>query len=208
MNSVAAQEKRRLECKQGHLNMAREADSMNLINLCGAIATWASEQDTKVYMPQSANKNTKSTKVEIIKGKEIRANPPVHELIESGDEALFGLLEQVPSLAEGQRATATDVDMHRNHKGEHFLALVFDEDDAGMLGNERADVWESLGKITGEGLEWRDYNPDLMLAYFRPGSISQRESVLLGKVAKGLLPMAIDLSPAQMPSAYQLSQPS
>jgi len=113
------------------------------------------------------------------------------------------LPEEVPSVLEARQVKAETVTVRPGKEGEYYVSVVFNEDDAAALIEERKAVWgviAQLGRFSAQDIPWLDTRePDVQLGYvatdpYRDGPLD----ILVDKLEESIeavLPFAVQFSP-------------
>lgn len=209
MKISSSQERPKVSVSRTKLSVFRRAGSPELSDLCeNLIAQCVSYPGVEVYKPDRGT--TKSTRVELIKGKEVLdnlrfLNPKWFQ--ESDTHAR--LHEEVPSLKGSRPVQAVAVNVNHNPRKESFISLHLDGPDKDTLSEERHQAWEALEEMIGldpGSLSWRDYAPDIKLAFAPSWSIPEYKANVIGHALRALMPLAITLDAAELPADSMLGR--
>ena len=138
------------------------------------------------------------TCTQLIKRKELLANRHALNLKEIDSKTVASrLVMSLPTVLSPITATAETLDVHRNKQGERYLSLMFSEETGFDLDYERRGIWrvlESIADPNSGGLRWRNYDPDIRLAYINK-YVPENVVTNIGRYISKMLPFAVELDP-------------
>lgn len=179
------------------LSIFRSVNGQNLARLYNDLLIPLEQKVKGIELPYDRRGEKVSPRTQIVKHKELWQNrgligPQLAEL-----SLQDVLTEKLPELELAKIAQIERVEVDRCRRGDQYMQLFFGEESSEDLAVERANVWWAIEEVAGEAdLDWKDYSPDIRLAFFE--RTIQESSV--DKVADYIskhLPMSVTLGPVE-----------
>lgn len=186
------------------LSFFRLSKGQKLGELCVAMSVVA-QKNPGIELPTNPRSGAVIPRVLLAKRKEIRSNPGLRNraptLKRDTERYFHGTTSQ---LNTSRIVVADALDIHTNKQGEHFLTLIFQQDHANELGEERADLWNAFEDLQrnqpgGSDLDWKPYDPNMRLVY-AANTVAPRTVLLVAQYISSHLPLPVSLGPVFEPN--------
>lgn len=181
------------------LTLFRRVGGHEVDKLYGRLAHLAS-QTSGIELPTDSRTGEVSPRAVLIKPKELFRNKRTLGLPRNHTALREALKDELPILTTSRIGVIERLDRYTSKNGETYLQLYFDEDTTHELGEERADMWDCLQRVSGQEreLDWRAYDPDMRLAFFA-SHIPLTVITHIEKFVRKQLPMHAALAPVFEP---------
>lgn len=180
------------------LSIFRSVHSQSLTRLYSELLIPLEQRVKGIELPYDRHGNNVSPRTQIIKHKELWRNRQKigHQML---TELSLNdtLVENLPELAVPKIAQIQNVIIDRCGKGDQYMQLFFSEESSDDLASERANVWWAIEELADDTeLEWKDYAPDVRLAFFDRSIEKSSVDKVADYIAKHL-PMSVTLGPVE-----------
>jgi hypothetical protein len=201
-------------------SLLRRATSPELERLCGKLAAWGSKYPgTEIYVPRQTG--PPDLRLEDIKTKEILYNLAQIDLFWLEDPRTHESLRAlVPTARKAFRLQISDVRRTTSRAGEHFLALLLDEEERTGVSdeetegeaiervsgtafrNETSELWQAMEAKNGYDrgtLSWKNRRPQIELMRIPAGVVPDKAPETLQKLIQRVLPLPVALGAVEFP---------